>query len=93
MNKCKHKHHEQRNAITEEYYTVEYDIYCEDCGKYLAHWAYGIVDTKYVINYELTGLKKLKAKFRYYILDQIKNYFLNKRIDKLYKQNNNDLPF
>lgn len=93
MSKCKHKRHEERNTIREDYHTVEYDIYCADCGEYLAHWAYGTVDIEYTLNYELKGLKKLKAKFKYYIVDQIKNYILNKRIDKIYKNNSNDLPF
>lgn len=92
MKKCKHKHHEQRNVIREDYYTVECDIVCEDCGEYLAHWAYRTVDPEYTLKYGLRGLKKLKAKFRYYILDQIKAYFTNK-IDELFGKNNNDLPF
>lgn len=92
MKKCKHKHHEERCVIREDYHTVEYDIYCSDCGEYLAHWAYGTVDPEYTINYELTGLKKIRAKFKYYILDQIKAHFMNK-IDELFKRNNNDLPF
>lgn len=92
MSKCKHKHHEERNTIREDYHTVEYDIYCADCGEYLAHWAYGIVDIEYTLNYELKGIKKLKAKFRYYIIDQIKAHFINK-IDELCNKNNNNLPF
>ncbi|MCI9245586.1 MAG: hypothetical protein HFJ30_00290 [Clostridia bacterium] len=92
MRKCKHKHHGERNVIREDYHTVEYDIYCEDCGEYLAHWAYGTVDPEYTINYELKGLRKIKAKFRYYIVDQIKAHFSNK-IDELFNKNNNNLPF
>ena len=95
--KCKHKRHKTANEIhggdnEPDGIITEYDIVCEECGEYLAHWAYGTVDPKYYLNYELTGLKKLKAKFRYYIIDQIKAYFSNK-IDELYHKNNNDLPF
>lgn len=93
MKKCKHRHHEERNIIREDYHTVEYDIYCEDCEEYLGHWAYGLTDIEYYLNYELKGIKKIKEKFKYYIIDTIKNHFINKKIDKLCKKNNSDLPF
>ena len=99
MKKCKHKH---TQIINEEIggfnipdgCTTEYDIYCEDCKKIIAHWAYGSFDDpEDVIKYQTKGIKKEKAWFRYYVIVQIKDYFINKKIDKLYKNNNNDLPF
>ena len=93
MKKCKHKYHETRNEEIGGYnipdgVTTEYDIYCKDCGEKLGHWVYGLTDIEYYLNYELKGIKKLRAKFKYYVLDSIKNYIINKK----YK-NDNDLPF
>ena len=31
MSKCKHKRQEERNCYYENYYCVEYDVYCKDC--------------------------------------------------------------
>ncbi|MCI8446481.1 MAG: hypothetical protein HFH31_03185 [Bacilli bacterium] len=97
MKKCKHKIHTTTNREVGGYnilegITTEYDIICAECGEKLGHWAYGYADVEYYLNYELKGLKKIKAKFRYYVIDQIKAHFSNK-IDELFNKNNNNLPF
>lgn len=97
--KCKHRHIETINEEIGGYNipndcTTEYDVYCKDCNKIIAHWAYGSFDDPAdVIKYQTRGINKLKAWIRYYIIDSIKKYFINKRIEKIYKNNGNDLPF
>lgn len=99
MPKCKHKHTEIINEEIGGYNipdgcTTEYDLYCKDCNSIIAHWAYGSFDDPAdVIKYQIKGLNKIKAWIKYFVIDYIKNYFVNRKIDKICKKNKSDLPF
>lgn len=97
--KCKHKYIEIVNEEIGGYNipegcTTEYDLKCKECREIVAHWAYGSFDDPDdVIKYQTKGrLNKLRAWIKYHIFDSIRNYFLNKRLNKICK-NNDDLPF
>lgn len=75
MRKCNHplKYHQIKNCEYEEchgWHLSEYDIYCSKCGNELSHWAYGSAEPEYIIKYELKGFKKIKAWFRFYIINK-----------------------
>lgn len=46
--RCKHRNQEERNHVYAGYNEppgiTEYDIYCQDCDKFLVHWYYGYYD-------------------------------------------------
>ena len=88
MKRCKHKHWEERNILKEDYYTVEYDVYCEDCGKYLGHWNYGCSDVEENIKFE-----KWYNRAIHIIKTYIKNKILDFKIWGFKKHNDTDLPF
>lgn len=89
MKKCKHKHWEERNNYYEDYHCVEYDVYCEDCGQYLGHWAYGHSDVEENIKFE-----KWYNRLFYNIKTVIQNKIYDFKIYGFKKHNdNNDLPF
>lgn len=41
---CESKKLESRNEYYDDVYLMEYDVYCVDCGKYVAKWSYGYWD-------------------------------------------------
>lgn len=92
MKRCKHKNLVEKNMISGGYNiplgTIEeYDIFCKDCGKWLAYWSYGsIVD----ISKERKRVLGFKIPIHRKIFDYIKNKIQNKKID-IY--NNQELPF
>lgn len=98
--KCKHKNIEIINEEIGGYNipegcTTEYDLYCKDCKKVIAHWAYGSFDDPDdVIKYQTKGiLNKIRAWIRYHVIYKLENYFLSRKINKVYKDNNDNLPF
>lgn len=82
MSKCKHKRQEQRNCYYENYYCVEYDVYCRDCEKYLGHWAYGHSDVEENLYFE-----KWYNRLFYSVKTKIKSFFRKNNYD------DSDLPF
>lgn len=95
---CKHKNVDIVNEEIGGYNipegcVTEYDLYCKDCKKIVAHWAYGSFDDPmYVIKYQMKGIKKVKAWIKYNIVERIKYYFMNRKVNKLMNKDS-DLPF
>lgn len=96
--KCKHKKLEIENEIIGGYNipdgcVTEYDLVCKNCGKVVAHWAYGSLDNpEDIIKYQLKGIKKIRAWIKYNTIEKIKNYFIRRKVNKLLKKDS-DLPF
>lgn len=95
---CKHKNIEIINEEIGGYNipegcTTEYDLYCKDCKKIIAHWAYGSFDDPLdVIKYQTKGIRKVKSYIKYYTIEKVKLIFL-KISNKLSKIDDSDLPF
>lgn len=88
MKKCKHIHITERNQLYDEHGIIEYDVYCEDCEKYLGHWAYGYSDVEENLYFE-----KWYNRFIYNIKSRIKNKILDFKIWGFKKHDDTDLPF
>lgn len=98
--KCRHKNTEIINEEIGGYNipegcTTEYDLYCKDCKQVVAHWAYGSFDDPDdVIKYQTKGIfRKVKAWFSYHLVYRIRDYFISRKINKICKNSNDNLPF